>query len=106
MDQYQPLRSWRIVVDLPQPCRTGSGLAAGSSGSTPAWLFGSGTHPTTALCLEWLDANDVSGKQVLDYGCGSGILAMAAALMGARKVVGVDHDPQALQATVDNAERK
>lgn len=104
MDQYQPLRFGESLwicpshvepdPDWPQVIWLDPGLA-----------FGSGTHPTTALCLEWLDANDMSGKKVLDYGCGSGILAMAAVLMGARIVVGVDHDPQALQATIDNAQR-
>lgn len=72
----------------------------------PGLAFGTGTHPTTALCLEWL-ANqlDLSDLNVIDYGCGSGILAIAALLLGARKAVGVDLDPQALQATIDNAER-
>jgi ribosomal protein L11 methyltransferase len=55
----------------------------------PGLAFGSGTHPTTALCLEWLDACDVEGKTVIDYGCGSGILAIAAILLGAREAVGV-----------------
>lgn len=71
----------------------------------PGLAFGTGTHPTTALCLNWLDQADVKGKYVIDYGCGSGILAIAAALLGAKKVIGVDTDPQALQATQANAER-
>lgn len=71
----------------------------------PGLAFGTGTHPTTALCLEWLDAADVAGKRVIDYGCGSGILAIAAAKLGASAVNGVDIDPQALLATRDNAER-
>jgi len=57
------------------------------------------------LCLNWLDQADVKGKYVIDYGCGSGILAIAAALLGAKKVIGVDTDPQALEATQANAER-
>jgi ribosomal protein L11 methyltransferase len=69
----------------------------------PGLAFGTGTHPTTALCLEWLDANDVHGKRVIDYGCGSGILAIAALKLGARAVYAVDIDPQALLATTDNA---
>ena len=69
----------------------------------PGLAFGTGTHPTTALCLEWLDANDVRGKRVIDYGCGSGILAIAALKLGAREVYAVDIDPQALLATKDNA---
>ena len=69
----------------------------------PGLAFGTGTHPTTALCLEWLTEQDLRGKTVLDYGCGSGILAIAALLLGAEKAVGVDIDPQALTASADNA---
>lgn len=69
----------------------------------PGLAFGTGTHPTTALCLEWLDAADLHGASVLDYGCGSGILGVAAALLGAARVHAVDIDPQALAATVENA---
>jgi ribosomal protein L11 methyltransferase len=71
----------------------------------PGLAFGTGTHPTTALCLEWLDGQDLKGKEVLDFGCGSGILAIAALKLGAKHAVGTDIDPQALQATHDNAER-
>ena len=71
----------------------------------PGLAFGTGTHPTTALCLEWLDSADLKGKTVLDYGCGSGILGIAALLLGAEKVIAVDNDPQALIATLDNAAR-
>ncbi|OOZ41574.1 ribosomal protein L11 methyltransferase [Solemya pervernicosa gill symbiont] len=71
----------------------------------PGLAFGSGTHPTTALCLEWLDGLDLHDKQVIDYGCGSGILAIAAAKLGARAALGIDIDPQALTATRDNAEQ-
>jgi len=71
----------------------------------PGLAFGTGTHPTTALCLNWLDQADLKGKYVIDYGCGSGILAIAAALLGAERVIGVDTDPQALEATRANAER-
>lgn len=71
----------------------------------PGLAFGTGTHPTTRLCLEWLDAHDIQGKTVIDYGCGSGILAIAAALLGAESVIGVDNDPQALVASLDNAQR-
>ncbi|MDH5300160.1 MAG: 50S ribosomal protein L11 methyltransferase [Gammaproteobacteria bacterium] len=69
----------------------------------PGLAFGTGTHPTTALCLTWLDGHDVQGRSVLDFGCGSGILAIAAAKLGAKKVSGVDIDPQAVTATRDNA---
>jgi ribosomal protein L11 methyltransferase len=71
----------------------------------PGLAFGTGTHPTTALCLEWLDGADLAGKEVVDYGCGSGILAIAAARLGARHLWAVDNDPQALVATRDNAAR-
>ncbi len=71
----------------------------------PGLAFGTGTHPTTALCLKWLDAQEMEGRQVIDYGCGSGILGIAALLLGAEKVLGVDTDPQALEATLDNAGR-
>jgi ribosomal protein L11 methyltransferase len=71
----------------------------------PGLAFGTGTHPTTALCLEWLDAHDPRGLQVVDYGCGSGVLGIAAALKGAVAVVCVDNDPQALEATAANAAR-
>jgi len=71
----------------------------------PGLAFGTGTHPTTAMCLEWLDGQDVSSSTVVDYGCGSGILGIAAALMGAKRVICVDNDPQAREATEDNAGR-
>lgn len=71
----------------------------------PGLAFGTGTHPTTALCLEWLDAGGCPpGGRMIDYGCGSGILAIAAALLGAGAVQAVDIDPQALQSTRDNAD--
>jgi ribosomal protein L11 methyltransferase len=71
----------------------------------PGLAFGTGTHPTTALCLRWLDAADLDGRRVLDFGCGSGILAIAAARLGAAAVTALDHDPQALEATRDNARK-
>jgi len=69
----------------------------------PGLAFGTGSHPTTRLCLRWLESNLVPGQSVLDYGCGSGILAIAAARMGARDVHGVDVDPQAIDASRANA---
>ncbi len=71
----------------------------------PGLAFGTGTHPTTALCLSWLDSADLRDKTVIDYGCGSGILAIAALKLGARAALGVDIDPQAVIATRDNAGR-
>ena len=71
----------------------------------PGLAFGTGTHPTTAMCLRWLDRHPPGGQSVIDYGCGSGILAIAAARLGASHVIATDIDPQALLATNDNAEQ-
>lgn len=71
----------------------------------PGLAFGTGTHPTTALCLEWLDSLPLQGRTVVDYGCGSGILAVAALKLGAREAFGVDIDPQALTSSADNARK-
>ncbi len=70
----------------------------------PGLAFGTGTHPTTSLCLRWLDQNIQKQNTLLDYGCGSGILAIAACMLGVQQADGVDIDPQALTATVDNAQ--
>jgi len=112
MDQYVPLRfgrrTWIVPwnQDLPEEAR---GDDAAVVRLDPGLAFGSGTHPTTALCLQWLDAladaGALDGATVLDFGCGSGILALAALKLGAARAVGVDNDPQALVATRDNAER-
>jgi len=73
----------------------------------PGLAFGAGSHPTTRLCLSWLDerygAGELDGRRVIDFGCGSGILAIAAAKLGAGNILAIDHDPQALTATLDNA---
>ncbi|EOX4225819.1 50S ribosomal protein L11 methyltransferase [Vibrio cholerae] len=104
MDNFHPMQfgrrlwicpSWREVPD-PQ---------AVNVMLDPGLAFGTGTHPTTALCLEWLDNLNLSGKTVIDFGCGSGILAIAAIKLGAAKVIGIDIDPQALLASKDNAAR-
>jgi len=71
----------------------------------PGLAFGTGSHPTTRLCMEWLEAHPAPGKSVLDYGCGSGILAMVAKKLGAQDVAGVDIDPQAIESARANAER-
>ena len=71
----------------------------------PGLAFGTGTHPTTALCMEWLDGHPPINSTVIDYGCGSGILAIAVAKLGASSIHAVDNDPQALTATLDNAEK-
>lgn len=104
MDDFQPLkfgeRLWIVPSwhDAPDPDAANLML-------DPGLAFGTGTHPTTALCLEWLDGQEVHGKQVIDYGCGSGILGLAALLLGADHVIGVDTDPQALEASRENARR-
>ncbi|WP_417567321.1 50S ribosomal protein L11 methyltransferase [Marinobacter sp.] len=104
MDDFHPLkfgeRLWIVPSwhDAPDPDAANLIL-------DPGLAFGTGTHPTTALCLEWLDRQDVQGKQVIDYGCGSGILGLAALLLGADHVIGVDTDPQALEASRENARR-
>ncbi|CAM4286446.1 50S ribosomal protein L11 methyltransferase [Vibrio agarivorans] len=104
MDNFHPMKfgerlwicpSWR---DIPEPDAVNVML-------DPGLAFGTGTHPTTALCLEWLEGLDLSGKTVIDFGCGSGILAIAAIKLGAAKVIGIDIDPQALLASKDNAQR-
>ena len=69
----------------------------------PGLAFGTGTHPSTSMCLDWLSLNEVSAKTVLDYGCGSGVLAIAALKLGAARALAIDIDPQAITATLDNA---
>lgn len=71
----------------------------------PGLAFGTGTHPTTRLCLKWLDSHDVKEYTVIDYGCGSGILAIASLLLGANQAMGIDIDPQALEASLENSQR-
>jgi ribosomal protein L11 methyltransferase len=104
MDNFHPIRfgsrlwvcpSWR---DVPDPTAVNVML-------DPGLAFGTGTHPTTALCMAWLDAQDLSQSTVVDFGCGSGILGIAALKLGARRVVGIDIDPQAIEASLANASR-
>ena len=71
----------------------------------PGLAFGTGTHPTTALCLSWLGQQNLTKQVIIDYGCGSGILGIAALLLGAKQVIAVDNDPQALIASRDNCEK-
>jgi len=71
----------------------------------PGLAFGTGTHATTALCLKWLDQQDLNDKTIVDFGCGSGILGIAAMLLGGRHLIGIDIDPQALLASHENSER-
>ena len=101
--QFDPIRiSQRLWIvpswhELPDPAAIGIVL-------DPGLAFGTGSHPTTRLCLKWLEANVRGGESVLDYGCGSGILAIVAAKLGAVPVEGIDIDPQAVQASRDNAQ--
>ncbi len=104
MDDFQPLKFGRRLWIVPSWHSPPEPDAANLM-LDPGLAFGTGTHPTTALCLEWLDGQTLAGKQVTDYGCGSGILGLAALLLGARHVIGVDTDPQALEASRDNARR-
>ena len=112
MDQYVPLRfgarTWIVPWNAPLPAEA-EGADAAVVRLDPGLAFGSGTHPTTSLCLQWLDGlaadGTLRGRQVLDFGCGSGILALAALKLGAAHADGVDNDPQALSATRDNADR-
>lgn len=112
LDQFQPMqfgqRTWIVPWnhELPEAAQADDAAIVRLD---PGLAFGSGTHPTTALCLRWLDQLSAEGKlvgnTVLDFGCGSGILALAALKLGAAAAVGVDNDPQALIATHDNGER-
>ncbi len=104
MDNFHPIQfgtrlwvcpSWKPVPDP----------AAVNMMLDPGLAFGTGTHPTTALCLQWLDQQDCEQKTIVDYGCGSGILGIAALLLGAKETLATDIDPQALQASRSNAER-
>ena len=104
MQHYQPMRFgnrlWVCPSWLEPPEAEAVNLLL-----DPGLAFGTGTHPTTALCLAQLDAMDLAGSTVVDYGCGSGILAVAAIKLGATRALGVDNDPQALLASRDNAGR-
>lgn len=104
MDNFHPMQfgkrlwicpSWR---DVPEPNAVNVML-------DPGLAFGTGTHPTTALCLRWLDGLDLTAKTVVDFGCGSGILGIAAIKLGAKRVIGIDIDPQALLSSQNNADR-
>jgi ribosomal protein L11 methyltransferase len=104
MDRFEPIQfgtklwvcpSWKPV---PEP-------SAANLMLDPGLAFGTGSHPTTALCLEWIAQQDWQYKRAIDYGCGSGILGLGALLLGAEHVLGVDNDEQALLATRENAHR-
>lgn len=106
MDQFQPMQFGRRLWIYPSTVAPETGDADKVIVHLdPGLAFGTGTHPTTALCLEWLDANEVTGRTVIDFGCGSGVLAVAALKLGAARALGVDNDPQAIEASRVNAER-
>lgn len=104
MENFQPMRFGRRLWIVPS-WHTAPEPDAVNLLLDPGLAFGTGTHPTTALCLEWLDGQALEGHSVLDFGCGSGILAIAALLLGAAHAVGTDIDSQALEASRDNALR-
>ena len=104
LDRFQPMQFgsglWIVPGDQQAPSEAKHVLRL-----DPGLAFGTGTHPTTRLCLQWMDGHDFSGQIVVDYGCGSGVLGIVAAIKGATEVICVDNDPQALLATGDNASR-
>lgn len=102
MDDFAPMRFGERLWIVPSWSEAPDPQAVNLK-LDPGLAFGTGTHETTALCLEWLDRADLQGKAVLDFGCGSGVLAIAALLLGAGNATGTDIDPQALTASEDNA---
>ena len=104
MDGFVPMQFGKRLWVCPSNGRVEAGDAIVLK-LDPGLAFGTGTHPTTALCLQWLDGMDLRGQRLLDYGCGSGILAVAGLLLGAGGATGVDNDPQALVASGRNAAR-
>jgi ribosomal protein L11 methyltransferase len=107
LEDFKPMpfgrRLWIVPTshEVPDAARVDDAVALRLD---PGLAFGTGSHPTTAQCLAWLDGLDLAGAQVLDFGCGSGVLAIAAARLGAAGVDAVDNDPQALIATAGNAD--
>jgi ribosomal protein L11 methyltransferase len=104
MDDFKPMKFGQRLWVVPSNCEAPYAEAINLK-LDPGLAFGTGTHETTALCLEWLDETNLDGKSVLDFGCGSGILAIASLLCGATTAIGTDIDPQAIVASIQNAER-
>ena len=104
MDDFKPMqfgkKLWVVPSTFEPPHPDAANILL-----DPGLAFGTGTHPTTSMCLEWLDANPPVKKDIIDFGCGSGILAIGAILLGAKHAEAIDLDPQALIATCDNAEK-
>jgi ribosomal protein L11 methyltransferase len=105
LEHFRPMcfgsKLWIVPTGFEEP----SGEDAVCVHLDPGLAFGTGTHPTTALCLAWLDQHPPKNRTVIDFGCGSGILGIAAVLLGAQQALCVDIDPQALVATRDNADK-
>lgn len=104
MDNFKPMQFGKKLWVVPSTYEPPQADAANIL-LDPGLAFGTGTHPTTSMCLEWLDANPPTDKEIIDFGCGSGILAIGAILLGAKHAEAIDLDPQALLATIDNAEK-
>ena len=101
--QFQPVKVSDRLWIVPTWHEPPAGDTAINIRLDPGVAFGTGSHPTTHLCLQWIDANVQNDQSVLDYGCGTGILAIAAKKVGAKEVLGTDIDPQAVEAAHDNA---
>ncbi len=104
MNQFHPLKCGTRLWICPSWCEVPEPDAVNVM-LDPGLAFGTGTHPTTFMCLNWLDSLNLENKKVIDFGCGSGILAVSALKLGAPEATGIDIDPQALTASRDNAER-
>jgi ribosomal protein L11 methyltransferase len=105
MDDFRPMRFGSKLWIVPSGMQGPDDPQAALLKLDPGLAFGTGTHPTTSLCLQWIDGQDFQGKRVLDFGCGSGVLGIATAIKGAQSVCCVDNDPQAIEATMENARR-
>jgi ribosomal protein L11 methyltransferase len=104
LDRFKPMRFGRTLWIVPGDC-VAPADAVHVLRLDPGLAFGTGTHPTTRMCLQWMDSHNFHSQTVVDYGCGSGVLGIVAAIKGATEVTCVDNDPQALVATRENAER-
>ncbi|WP_444943447.1 50S ribosomal protein L11 methyltransferase [Microbulbifer sp. ZKSA006] len=104
MSHYKPIQCGPNLWICPSWCEPPQADAVNLL-LDPGLAFGTGTHPTTFLCLQWLARQELEGKSAIDFGCGSGILGISALLLGAERVLGTDIDPQALIASRDNAQR-
>ena len=104
MQNYKPIHCHNQLWVCPSWCEPPDPKAVNLM-LDPGLAFGTGTHPTTFMCLQWLAAQELTDKHIVDYGCGSGILGIAALLLGAQSATGIDIDPQALLATAENAKR-